>query len=141
MHDQYDDMDEDYDDDQYDYDHPSLNPYHYYFKFDVSADSPLSKWLTDMFNDIDWSQIPSIPINNIPGFPVFSVPVNSWNPNTGGKDKLQYLGSNYANEPIWKTKYWVVDPINIEYKFHIQSHAAHFINQPKYYKGLFDILN
>ena len=72
---------------------------------------------------------------------VFVFPVNSWNPNAGGKDTLQYLGSNYANEPIWKTKYWVIDPINAHYKSHIQSHAVHFISQPKYYKGLFDILN
>jgi hypothetical protein len=68
-------------------------------------------------------------------------PVNSWNPNTGGKDKLQYLGSNYNKEPIWKTKYFISNLINQEYKKHLQSNAAYFIKQPNYYKGLFDILN
>jgi hypothetical protein len=67
-------------------------------------------------------------------------PVNSWNPNAGG-NSLQYLGSNYQGSPIWKKQYFAFDPINTEYKMHIQAHAAHFINQPIYYKGLFDILN
>jgi hypothetical protein len=139
MNDPYDDEDDEYDDDYHNYDYgDQYDPYKFYFKFDVSADNPLSKWLTDIFDNIDyWNQIQSI----VAGFPVFSVPVNSWNPNTGDKDKLQYLGSNYANEPIWKTKYWAIDPINSQYKSHIQSHAVHFISQPKYYKGLFDILN
>jgi hypothetical protein len=140
MHEDYDDNE--YDDDQYDYDHPSLNPYNYYFKFDVSADSPLSKWLTDMFTNIDWNQIPSVPLlNNIPGFPVFSVPVNSWNPNAGKDNSFQYLGSNYTGSPIWKKKYFVIDKVNNEYKLHLQANAKHFVSQPTYYQGLFDILN
>ena len=140
MYEDYDDEDE-YDDDQYDYDHPSANPY-YYFKFDVSADSPLSKWLTDMFINIDWNQIPSVPLmNNIPGFPAISVPVNSWNPNAGKDNSFQYLGSNYDGHQVWKKKYFISDPINIEYKLHLQAHAKHFVGQPIYYKGLFEILN
>ena len=131
MHEDYDDNE--YDDDDYDYDHPSLNPYYYYFKFDVSADSPLSKWLSDMFN--------SIPLNNVTGFPFVSLPVNSWNPDTGKGNSFQYLGSNYVGNPIWKTKYFAIDKINIEYKLHLQTHAKHFVSQPTYYKGLFDILN
>ena len=139
MHEDYDDNE--YDEDDYDYDHPSLDPYNYYFKFDVSADSPLSKWLTDMFSNIDWNQIPSIPTNNIPNFPFVSLPVNSWNPNTGTDNSAQYLGSNYAGSQIWKNKYFIYDPINIAYKLHIQAHSKHFVSQPVYYKGLFDILN
>jgi hypothetical protein len=139
MHEDYDDNE--YDEDDYDYDHPSLDPYHYYFKFDVSADSPLSKWLTDMFNDIDWNQIPSMPLNSVPGFPFVSLPVNSWNPDTGKGNSFQYLGSNYVGNPIWKKKYFVSDPVNNQYKLHLQAHAKHFVSQPTYYKGLFDILN
>jgi hypothetical protein len=132
MHEDYED--EGYDDDEYDYDHPSLSPY--YFKFDVSADSPLSKWLTDMF--IDWT--PSIPLN-ISGFPVFSVPVNSWNPNAGKGKTFQYLGSNYSGEPIWKSKYFIHDKLQSEYIHHLSSHAIYFIKQPSYYKSLYEILN
>lgn len=130
MHEDYDD--DEYDDDEYDYDHPSLNPY-YHFKFDVSADNPLFKWIGDMFTNIFGDEIS---FTNVPGFPV-----SSWNPDTGKNNNFQYLGSNYANEPIWKTKYLVINPLDIEYKLHIQSHAAYFISQPKYYKGLFEILN
>jgi len=137
MYEDYDDDEDEYDDDQYDYDHPSANPY-YYFKFDVSADSPLSKWLTDMFSNIDyWNQIESI----VSGFPVFSVPVNSWNPNAGKDNSFQYLGSNYYGQQVWKKKYFISDPINQEYKLHIQAHAKHFVLQPDYYGGLFEILN
>lgn len=142
MDDQYDD---EYDDDDYhDYDHPSLNPNQWYFSFDVSNNSGLSKWLVDMLSNLKWtsdSDINIFDINNIPGFPVKKFPVNSWNPNTGGTKKPQYLGSNYYGEQIWKSKYFVSDPINQEYKNHLQHNAAHFIRQPKYYKGMFDILN
>lgn len=136
MHEDYEDNG--YDDDQYDYDHPSLNPYNYYFKFDISSDSSLSKWLNDMFKNIDlnsWTPI------SIPDFPFVSLPVNSWNPNAGKDKTFQYLGSNYAGVPIWKKKYFIFDPINIEYKLHLQSNAKHFVSQPTYYNGLFDILN
>ena len=136
MNDPYDDDDDEYDDDYYDYDHPASNPYQWYFKFDVGTNSPISSWISDMLNELNiFGSTP------VPNWPIKKFPVNSWNPNAGGKDKLQYLGSNYANEPIWKSKYFVIDPINSQYKDHIKSHAIHFISQPKYYKGLFDILN
>ena len=131
MHEDYDDNE--YDEDDYDYDHPSVNPYHYYFKFDVGSDTPLSKWLSDMFNDIDWSQIQNA------GFPFVSLPVNSWNPNAGKDKTFQYLGSNYAGSPIWKKKYFVIDKVNNEYKLHLQSHAKHFVSQPIYYLSLIHI--
>lgn len=138
--DEYEDHSDEYDDDDYNYDHPSLNPY-YYFKFDISSDSSLSKWLNDMFSNIDWNSIPSYKIDDISGFPFVSLPVNSWNPNTGKDNSFQYLGSNYANQEIWKKKYFISDPINIEYKLHLQAHAKHFVSQPTYYEGLFEILN
>ena len=72
---------------------------------------------------------------------VFVFPVNSWNPNTDKGNSFQYLGSNYAGSPIWKKKYFVYDPINQQYKLHIQAHAKHFVLQPDYYNGLFEILN
>jgi len=138
-----DDQNDEYDDDQYDYDHPSLNPY--YYKFDVGPDHPISKWINDIINNImepgkDFN-LTSEMLNNISGFPLKTFPVNSWNPNTDKGNSLQYLGSNYQNSPIWKKKYFVVDKINNEYKLHLQVYASYFLKQPKYYKGLFDILN
>jgi hypothetical protein len=132
MHDQYDDEDDGYDDEHYDKDYnDQYDPYKFYFQFDMS-NTPLSDWITKMINDI---------VNKEIDFDKMIVfPVNSWNPNTVN-DKFQYLGSNYYKEPIWKSKYWAYNPINNEYKSHIQSNAVHFIKQPSYYKGLFDILN
>lgn len=132
--------DDDYYQDNYDDSHDYYNSYNdsnwkkFYFKFDVDS-SPLSEWITKMINNI-------INDTNIYGFsPVgLPVPVNSWNPNTENQ-KFQYLGSNYAKEPIWKSKYWINHPIDKAYISHLQSNAKHFVQQPTYYKGLFDILN
>lgn len=144
MHEPYDDED-DYDENE-NHKYP-YNPYQWYYKFDVGPDTPLSQWINDIVSgfigpfedkkDKWWSSI-----NSISGFPFkkLEFPVNSWAPNTGN-DKFQYLGSNYANTPIWKTKYFVIDKLNNEYKMHLQSHAKHFVQQPNYYNGMFDILN
>lgn len=136
MHEEYED--DNYDDDEYDYDHPSLNPYQWFFKFDVSQDSPLSSWISDLINNVMKNDND---IQNVPGFPYKMFPVNSWNPDTGKGNSFQYLGSNYAGQPIWKKKYFVHDKLQTEYTNHLQKYAAHFIKQPHYYKGLFEILN
>lgn len=136
MYEPYDEDDE-YDDDQYNYDYnDQYDPYKFYFKFDVGPNSSLSDWLSNLLNDIS-----TYNIQNVPGFPVVSFPVNSWNSNTEKSNSFQYLGSNYYSEPVWKKKYFVKEALNTEYKNHLKSHAAHFIKQPAYYKGMFDILN
>ena len=137
-------MHEDYsynDDDEHDYDDVPKN-YKYYFKFDPAAWDVWGKWLYDALNEIvDSSPNTWYTMPDVYGFPYKSVPVNSYFSNTGKGDTFQYLGNNYQGSPIWKKKYFVLDPIDIGYKNHIQSHAVHFINQPHYYKGMFDILN
>lgn len=135
MHEPYDDdYYEDNYDDSHDYDESQSNWKKFYFKFDVDS-SPLSEWITKMVNDFLYD--PEYPLLN---FSPVGLPVNSWNPNTANS-KFQYLGSNYAKEPIWKSKYWISDPLDNEYRHHLQSNATHFVQQPSYYKGLFDILN
>jgi hypothetical protein len=141
MQDPYDD--EDYDEND-DYDYP-YSPYKWYYKFDVGPDTPISNWLNDMMSQwISPDAIEGLPVDwklfSNTDFPIKKFPVNSWNPNTVN-NKFQYLGSNYAGEPIWKSKYFVCDTINLQYKQHIQANAAYFLQQPSYYKGLQDILN
>lgn len=133
MHDPYDDDEDDgYDDDYHNYDYnDQYDPYKFYFKFDMN-NAPLSDWITKMINDIVNKDF------NIDKMIVF--PVNSWNPDTVN-NKFQYLGSNYQGNQIWKKKYFLSDPLNTEYKLHLQAHAKHFVLQPTYYQGLFDILN
>ena len=139
------DEDDDYDNDDYhDYDHPSLNPYQYHFSFDFSGETGLSQWIIDMLSNIGWTSSsdanPFAP-ENVLGFSTYKFPVNSWNPNTADPKKSQYLGSNYYGQEIWKTKYFVCHPVDMQYKNHLQSNAAHFVQQPSFYRGLFDILN
>lgn len=135
MHEPYED-DEDYDD-QYDYDYKNpYDPYQFYFKFDV-GNTPLSDWIKNMIDDMIKDPF-DITAN---GFPYKMFPVNSWNPSTDKGNSLQYLGSNYQGSPIWKKQYFVIDKINNHYKMHLQAHARHFVSQPVYYKGLFEILN
>jgi hypothetical protein len=135
MHEDYDDND-DYDDDDYSQD--KFNSDKHWFKFDPSIWNAWGKYLDDALKDIVDN-----PVNvwYVQGFPFKSIPVNSWNPNAGQGNSFQYLGSNYQGQEIWKSKYFVLDPISISYKNHIQSHATHFLQQPNYYKGMFDILN
>lgn len=134
-------MHEDYSDDQYDYD-DAKKQYKHYFKFDPAAWDAWGKWLQDALNEIvDNNQMVWYTYSGNPdGFPYKMLPVNSWNPGTG-KDSYQYLGSNYQGQPIWKKKYFICDPINQKYRKHIESNAVHFVHQPHYYKGMFDILN
>ena len=127
-------------DDDYDDSQDNLEShYKHYFKFDPDAWDAWGKMLYDALNDI--VEYPSNVWYIGPSFPKKSLPVNSWNPKAGKDKTFQYLGSNYQGQPIWKKKYFVCDPINTLYKKHVERHAVHFINQPHYYKGLFDILN
>lgn len=135
------DEDDGYNDDHYDYDDQNM----WYFKFDISQNPSFSKWINDIVNNIIDPLEDSIndKVYQAWGFDknkTYVFPVNSWNPNTVN-NKFQYLGSNYNQEPIWKTKYWVNNSLNQEYKSHLQAHANHFIQQPNYYNGLFDNLN
>lgn len=140
MHEPYEEEEDDdgYNDDHYDYDYQSpYNPYQFYFKFDV-GNTPLSDWIKNMIDNIVKDPFS---MNTVDGFPYKMFPVNSWSPDTGKGNTYQYLGSNYQNSPIWKKKYFVLNKIEIDYKLHLQSNAKHFILQPTYYKGLFEILN
>jgi hypothetical protein len=140
MHENYDDNEEDYDD--HNYDDVPKDPYKWYYKFDVGSDNPVSKWLDDLINDFIKNPPSDYNIVSIPGFYAKEFPVNSYFSNTGkNKKSFQYLGNNYQNYQVWKNKYFIYDPIQRLYIDHIQANAIHFIKQPHYYKGLFDILN
>jgi hypothetical protein len=139
-------MHEDYEDDNYDdYEDSQDNSggqYKHYFKFDPNAWDAWGKFLYDSLKGIVESS-PNVwytPIN-IPGFPHKSIPVDSYFSNTGKNKNFQYLGSNYFKEPIYKTQYFIENRINNDYKNHLRSNAVHFVNQPSYYRGMFDILN
>jgi len=143
MHEEYDnyDDDHDYDDSQDDLE----NKYKHYFKFDPNAWDTWGKWLQDALNDIVEYTSNVWYISPKTGFfgsnKDMSFPVNSYFSSTGKGNAFQYLGNNYQGSEVWKYKYFVSNPIDQMYKKHIQTHATHFLRQPTYYKGLFDILN
>lgn len=133
-------MHEDDEDDNYDDSQDGLESQHKnYFKFDPDAWDAWGKMLYDTLNDI--VEYPSNVWYISSSFPKGSLPVSSWSPNAGKGKSFQYLGSNYQGSSIWKKKYFICDRLEIIYRNHIQSHAVHFVNQPSYYKGMFDILN
>lgn len=134
MNEQYHNEEDSYDDEYYDHDYGhKYDPYKFYFKFDIS-NSPMSDWMQKFIDDLISNPFGT---DNVTGFPVKDL-----NPIYGGESKAPlYIGNNLYKEPIWKTKYFVCDKINITYKNHIKSNAVHFLKQPTYYKGLFDILN
>lgn len=136
---EYYDNDDDYDDDSQD---NLEDKYKHYFKFDPDAWDAWGKMLYNALNDIVESS-PNVWYTsfNIPGFPNKSFPVNSYFSNTGKDKNFQYLGNNYQGVPVWKTKYFAVDPIDQDYRSHLEANAIHFLQQPHYYQGMFDILN
>ncbi len=119
------------------------NKYKHYFKFDPDAWDAWGKMLYDALNDI--VEYPSNVWYISPKSGFFgqdkSVPVNSYFSNTGKNKNFQYLGNNYQGVPVWKTKYFAVNPIDQEYRSHLEANAIHFLKQPHYYQGMFDILN
>lgn len=138
-----DDSYSDYDDydDSHDYDDIQQNWKKFYFSFDVGANDALSDWVSKMMDDLFKYNQNELKPPLIDGLSSISFPVNSWHPDTWKKKNFQYLGSNYQGSPIWKKQYFAVDKLNTEYILHLQAHAKHFVNQPTYYEGMFDILN
>ena len=113
--------------------------YKHYFKFDADAWDAWGKMLYETLNDI--VEYPSNVWYIGPGFPKGSLPVNDYFSKSGGFKHSLYLGNNHYKEPIYKKIYFVHDKLNSEYKNHLRSHAVNFLQQPNYYKGMFDILN
>lgn len=56
-------------------------------------------------------------------------------------NKLICFGKNKYGEEIWKIKYFIKDDIHIFYRNHYIAHAKHILEQPKHYRGMFEILN
>jgi hypothetical protein len=136
MHQEDDNYEDDYDDSSQD----NLESQHKnYFKFDPDAWDAWGKFLSDALNDI--VEYPSNVWYIGPGFDKKSLPVNDYLSNAGSFKNSLYLGNNHYKEPVYKTKYFVHDKLETQYKNHLVANAVHFLKQPNYYMGLFDILN
>ena len=65
----------------------------------------------------------------------------TWGQNSIPNDNVIFIGKNIYGEQVFKSKYFVVDKLKNEYLNHIRQHAAHTLQQPEYYKSMFEILN
>lgn len=130
---------EDYDDDEYQY-YPEYNEHGYpqQFKFDWNS---WELWLKDAIQDIidaenTWvvgysKKQPEPPEKSQEDIEIENLL----------KEKFIFFGENKYKEPIWKTKYFIANYFDIFYKNHFMSNARHIIQQPNYYKSLYDIMN
>ena len=133
----YDDPEYDeYDDDEY-HQYP-YNEYGYPKEFNIDW-AAWEKWLSQAIQDIVEEN------DNVWIFGNYKPSKKKSSDDTTKKslgDKyFAYLGNNKYDEPLWKTKYFINDKLDQDYKNHIASHAAYFLQQPSYYRGMFDNLN
>ncbi len=126
------------------------DPYKFYFQIDTEwikkyMDSLLNKaeykWITKDIIEDALKNLPQYKIEPVDGFPFVPLPVNDYFSNTVVDKTALYLGNNQYNEGIWKMKYFVYNKLQKEYELHLQSHAGYVVNEPRYYKSLFEILN
>lgn len=114
------------------------DPYKFYFQFDTQWISKYIDEIVKKLSESGWDyKNPLLP----DGFKLISLPVNSYFPNTAEDSSSLYLGNNYYKEQVWKKKHFIQDKLHNEYVKHLQSHAQYFLHQPRYYKGLYEILN
>jgi hypothetical protein len=127
------------------------DPYKFYFQIDTEwvkkyMDSLINKieykWISkdiieDVLNNLSNYNTPLLP----DGFSPIALPVNDYFSNTAGDKTSLYLGNNHHNEGVWKMKYFISNPLQGEYIKHLNVYAVHFLKQPHYYKGMFEIMN
>lgn len=135
MHEPYDEYEDDDYNDDYNYDDSYDYNSKFYFKFDNNA---WIDWLEQAMKDLveypkgTWSFY----------LPSSLFPVNVDPSKAGGKKSSHlFLGINSFKEDVWKPKYFAVNDGNIKYMKHLESNAVYFLNEPLYYKGLFNIMN
>lgn len=115
------DQNEEFDDEDYYHKDNAQNQYEKFFSIDASIWEKYAAWFEQEGLTYDknvWLIYPSY-LNN---------------------SHVYYVGQNSQGGPIYKQKI-VVDKLHTEYRLHIQSHSKHFLQQPHYYKGMFEILN
>lgn len=122
---------EDYDDDEYNY-YPEYNDYGYPKDFKIDWDA-WDKWLSKAMKEI---------LKEDKNIWVFGNKKDNISKINKFDDKyFMYLGKNKYDESVWKTKYFNINKLELQYKNHLASNASYFLRQPMYYRGMFDNLN
>lgn len=119
----------DYDDDDYNY-YPEYNEYGFPYSKKFQVDwAAWEAWLSETIKEI---------VNEEDNVWVFG---NQKNNKKLNDKHFMYLGVNQYDETLWKTKYFINNKLNQQYKSHLAFNAAHVVRQPNHYRSLFDILN
>ena len=122
-----------------DKDPDNKDPYKFYFQIDTEW---VKKYMDSLINKTEYKWISKDIIEDVlKEFSPIVLPVNSLFSSIVEDKTSLYLGNNYWNEGVWKKKYFIRDRLQEAYVKHLQSNARHFLNQPRYYKGLYEILN
>jgi len=122
---------EDYDDDEYNY-YPEYNDYGYPKDFKIDWDA-WDKWLSKAMKEI---------VKEDKNIWIFGNKKDNIFKISKFEDKyFMYLGKNKYDESVWKTKYFNINKLELQYKNHLASNASYFLRQPMYYRGMFDNLN
>lgn len=134
---------EDYDDDEYNYypeyiDHGNSDHFSNKFNIDWVA---WEKWLSEAISSIVedtnlWD------VNNHKN--KYSKKLSTNKMTQGGKNKDNYsvyIGNNNYDETVWKYQYFVSNKMEREYKNYLASNASYILQQPNYYRSMFENLN
>lgn len=109
----------------------------HFFKIDVDGFSDLNKMLKDMlfgsYGDADYSDY----INSFSSYiyDMYNQPTDLHNYG------VIFIGKNSYNEQVFKPDHFVEDKLHQSYLNHIRANAVYFLQEPKYYNGLYEILN
>lgn len=131
-YDSYDPEYGDYDDDDYQEEQP---PQHK-FQFDMSA---WEEWLADTIQNI---------VEEETNVWIFGHNIKNDSPVTDSLPKgmsneamFAYLGSNPTDQTLWKKDLFVQNKLAQRYINYLQANSKYILQEPEYYKGLFDNLN
>ena len=134
---------EDYDDDEYNY-YSQYNQYGYPSEYSKKSNidwAAWEQWILKTIKEMSKEDANLFVLGNELNYDSQMKKQQTIKENTLSDKFFMYLGSNYYDEAIWKTKYFLRNEINQSYKNHLTNHASHFVRQPHYYKSMFDILN
>ena len=121
MHEPYDD---DFEEEDYYKKDNSKNQYEKFFSIDPSLWEKYGEWISSLTDKLAKELTTT--------WYVYPASVNN--------DFFYYLGTKSDQSEVYKHK-MIVDSLDIQYRKHIESHAKYFLQEPSYYKNLYEILN
>lgn len=121
MHEPYDDFEDE--EDYYKKDN-SKNQYEKFFSIDPSLWEKYGEWISNSANELEKKLTTT--------WYIYPASIND--------NFFYYLGTKNDQSQVYKSK-MILDSLDMQYRKHIESHARYFLQEPSYYKNLYEILN